>query len=105
MKGLASEIMSSLKDCLEQKGGNSWQRVVEPGLVDVWSPQKKTPRRRRDTSTERDLTKAREAHWRALTTVAALEEKIKWLSQSTTWGQLDICGHFRSQDCHRRSWG
>ena len=58
MKGLASEIMSSLKDYLEQKEGNSLQRVEEPGLADVQPPR----RRRRDTSAKRDLIKVREAH-------------------------------------------
>ena len=78
MKGLALEIMSSHKDCLEQKEGNSLQRVEEPGTADVQSPKRKTPRReRRDTSAERDLTKAREAHQKALATMAALEEEIE----------------------------
>ena len=47
----------------------------------------------------------REAHWRALAAVAALEEEIEQLSQCTTQGQLDVCGHSWSRDCHRRrSW-
>ena len=38
------------------------------------APRSKSPRRgRRDTSTERDLAKVREAHWKALATAAALE--------------------------------
>ena len=105
MKGLASEIISSLEDCLEQKEGNSQQRVEEPGPVDVQSPRRKASRSIRYTSIERDLTKVREAHWRALATAAALEEKIEWLNWSTTWGWSDICGHSRGQDCHRRSQG
>ena len=76
MKGLASEIMSSLKDHLEQKEGDSQQRVEEPGPADFQSPWRKSPRRRRDTSAQRDLMEAREAHQRALATAAALEEKI-----------------------------
>ena len=48
--------------------------MEELGPADVWPPRSKTPRRgRRDTSAERGIAKAREAHWRAL---AALEEKI-----------------------------
>ena len=47
MKGLASEIMSSLKDCLEWKEGNSWQRVEEPGLADIQSPRRKTPQEKK----------------------------------------------------------
>ena len=58
----------------------------------VWSSrcpasQQQTPRRgRRDTSTERDLTEAREAHQKAIATMAALEEEIERLSQSVTQG-------------------
>ena len=78
MKELATEIMSSLKDHLEQKEGKSPQRIEELGWADVWPPRSKTLRRgRRDTSIKRDLAKAREAHQRALATVAALEEEIE----------------------------
>ena len=45
MKGLASEIMLSLKDCLEQKEGNSLQRVEEPGPADIQPAKRKMPRR------------------------------------------------------------
>ena len=103
MKELATEIMSSLEDCLEQKEGKSLSRIEEPGLADIWSPRSKTPRReRRDTPAERDLAESREAHQRALATAATLEEKIEWLSWSTTWGQLDVHDHSQSQDCCRR---
>ena len=69
--------------------------------------QSKTPRRRRrDTSAKRDLTKARDAHQRALAAGATLEERIERLSQSATRGQLDACAHSWSCDCQRRrSWG
>ena len=40
--------------------------MEKPGPADIQPPRSKTPRRgRRDTSTERGLTEAREAHWRA----------------------------------------
>ena len=106
MKELAMEITSFLKDHLEQKGGKSLQRIEGPGPADVQPPQSKTPRReRRDIAAERDLTEVREAHWRALATVATLEEEIEWLSQSTTQGWPDIHGHSWSQDCCRsKSW-
>ena len=99
--------MSSLEDCLEQKEGNSLQRVEEPGLAELWSPKRNTPRRgRRDTSSKRDLDKVREAHWKALATAATLEEETEQLSQSITWGQSEAHAHYRSWDCHRpRSWG
>ena len=103
MKKLADEIVSSLKDCLGWKEGKPLQGLVEPGLADIQPPMSKTPRRRRrDTSTERDLAEAREAHWRALATTATLEEKIDRLSQSVTQGWPDICAHFWSHDCWRR---
>ena len=80
--------------------------MEEPGLTDVQHPRSKTTRRgRRNTSTERGLTKVREAHQRALATTAALEEEIEWLSQSVTRGQLEAHAHSRSWDCHRwKSW-
>ena len=78
MEELATEIVSSLKDCLGWKGSKPLWGIEEPGLADVQSPRSKTPRRgRRDASAKRDLTKAREAHQRALATTAALEEKIE----------------------------
>ena len=106
MEELATKIVSSLKDHLGQKEGKPLQGVEEPGLADIQPPMSKTSRRgRRDTSAKRDLTEVREAHQRALATVAALKEKIERLSQSITQGWLDICAHSRSQDhCRRKSW-
>ena len=78
MEELAAERVSSLKDCLGQKGGKPLQRIEEAGPADVQPPRSKAHRReRRDTSIERDLAKAREAHQRALATAAALEKKIE----------------------------
>ena len=103
MEKLATKIVSFLIDCLGQKGGRPLQGLQEPGLADIQPPRSKTPRRgRRDTSTERDLTKAREGHWKALATMAALVEEIERLSWSVTRGWPGICAHSRSQDCQRR---
>ena len=103
---LAAKIVSSMKDLLGQKGGKLLQGIEEPALADVQPPKSKTPRRgRRETSTERDLTEVREAHWRAQATVAALEENIEQPNWSITQGQSDICAHSWSWDhCRRRSW-
>ena len=85
-----------------QKGDEPSWRVKEPGLTDIQPLRSKTPRRgRRDTSDERGLTKAREAHQKVLATVATLEEEIEWLSQSITQSWSEACTHSRSQDCHR----
>ena len=54
-----------------------------------------------DTSAMRDLAKVREAHWRALATTAALEEKIERLNWSITRGWPDACAHSQSCDCQR----
>ena len=55
---------------------------------------------------ERGLIEAREAHQRALATMAILEEEIDWLSQSITRGQSEACAHSRSWDhCRWRSRG
>ena len=107
MEELATETVSSLKDCLGWKGGKPLQGIEEPGLADVQPPNSKTLRRgRRDTSTEKDLAEVREAHQRALATAAALEEKIEQLSQSITQGWWDVHAHSQSQDhCRRRSQG
>ena len=82
--------------------------MEESDPVNVQPLRSKTPRRgNRDTSVERRLTKAREAHQRALVTVAALEEEIERLSQPITRGQSEAHAHSRSWDCHRwrsRGW-
>ena len=75
MEKLTAEVVSSLKDCPRQKEGKPLQGSEEPSPADVQPPRNKTPRR--GSSAERDLAKAREAHWRALATVATLEEKIE----------------------------
>ena len=99
-------MVSSLKNCLRQKEGQPPGELEEPSLADVWPSRSKTPRRRRGTSTKRDLAKAREAHQRALATVATLEEKIERQSWSITRGWLDTHAHSQSHDCQRRrSWG
>ena len=62
MEELAAEIVS-FKDCLGQKESKSLWGIEEPGPADIQPPRSKTPRRgRRDTSADRNLTKAREAH-------------------------------------------
>ena len=105
---LNAEVVSSLEDCLGQKGGKPPQMMEEPDLIDIWPPRSKPPRRgSRDTSMERRLAKAREAHQRALATAASLEEEIEQLSQPITRGQLEACAHSRSWDCCRwrsRGW-
>ena len=89
MEKLAAEIVSSLKDHLGQKEGRPLWGLEEPGHADIQPPRSKTPRRgRRDTSAERDLAEVREAHQRALATMATLEKKIERLSWSITQGWL-----------------
>ena len=77
---LTAEVVSSLEDCLGQKGGEPPWTMEEPGPTDVQPVRSKTPRRgRRDTFVYRGLAKAREAHWRALATAAAMQEEIEQL--------------------------
>ena len=72
-------------------------------MADTQPSRSNTPQsRRRGTSAERDLTEAREVHWRALATVAALEEKIERLSWSVTRGPPEAHAHSQSCDCRRR---
>ena len=103
MAELVGDMMSSLKNCLRWKGGQPPREPEESELVDAQPSQSNTPRRRRrDTSTERDLTKGREAHQRALATAATLEERIERLSQSVTRGQPDACTQSWGCNCQRR---
>ena len=103
MEELTAKLVSSLKDCLRWKEGKPLWGLEEPGLADVHPPRSKTPRKgRRGTSTERDLAKVREAHWRAPLTVAALEDKIEGLRQSVTQSQPDVHANSRSYDHQRR---
>ena len=103
MEELTANVVPSLKDHLRWKEGQPPGDSEKPGLADVQPSRSKTPRRRRrGTSAERDLTKAREAHWRAPATMVTVEETIERLSQSITRGQLDACTHSLSHDCQRR---
>ena len=43
MEKLATEIVSSLKDCLGQKEGKPLRGLVEPGPADIQPPQSRTP--------------------------------------------------------------
>ena len=87
MDELTADIVSSLKDCLRWRESQPPGDLEESGLADAKPSRSNTPQRRgSSTSTERDLTKVREAHQRALATAAALEEKIERLSQSITRG-------------------
>ena len=99
---LISDVVSSLKDCLRQKGGQPSRGLGESKPADAQPPQSKTQRRRRDTSAKRDLTEVREAHWRALAAAAALEERIERLSCSITRNWQDACAHSLSCDHWRR---
>ena len=98
---LMRDVMSSLKNHLQQRGGKQLKvhghEKVEP--ADTCSSQDRAPQSMRwDTSAERELVEAREAHWQALTTTAALEERIKRLSQSTTRSRADPYIPSRSHD-------
>ena len=83
-------------------GGEMPKTKGEPNPTDVWPPSSRAPRRgRRDASMERRFTEVREAHQKALTMVAALEEDIEQLSCPLTRSWLEAWAHSRSQDCHR----
>ena len=107
IKELYAEMVSSLEDCLGQKGGKPSWTMGEPDPIDIQPLRSKTPRRgNRDTSAERRLAEAREAQQRALATTATLEEEIE-LSQPITRGQSEAHDHSRSWDHQRwrsRGW-
>ena len=73
--------------------------IREHSLADIWTTRSRTPRR--VASVERSLTKAREAHQKALAMAAALEEEIEWLSYPLVRSQLEAQAHSRSRDCCR----
>ena len=87
--GLVAEVVASLEDCQGWVRGEMPQATGEFNPTEVWSTRSRTPRRgRRDASVERSLAKAREAHQKALATVAALEEEIEWLSFPSSGASL-----------------
>ena len=106
-EGIGWGMVSSLKDCLRQKGGQPPRGPEESKPAAAQPSWSETPRRRRrDTSTKRDLAEVREAHQRTLGAAAAWEERIERLSQSVTRGQPGT--HALSRSCdhqRRRSWG
>ena len=87
----------------EVERGSTTRKFGEAWSGRCPATQEQGPQRsRRGTSAERNLAEVREAHQRALATVATLEEKIERLSWSITRGQADACTHFWSHD-HSRS--
>ena len=100
MEELVGDMVSSLKNCLRQKGDQLLREPEESKLADAQPLQSKTPRRRRrESSAERDFTEAMEAHQRALAAMAALEERIERLSKSIIRGWLDTPAQSWSCDC------
>ena len=73
---LTRDVVSSLNNCLGQKEDELPRGRGESELADTCLMQNKTPQRgRQGTLAKNELTEAREAHWRALATTFALEEK------------------------------
>ena len=98
-------MVSSLKNCLRQKGGHPPRVPEESELAAAQPSQSKTTRRRRrDTSAQkRPQQSARESHQRALAASSCtLEERIERLSQSITRGQPDAHAHSQSCNLQRR---
>ena len=91
---LVAMVLSSLEDCQGQKGGRMPHVTGEPNPTDIWSPRSRTPRRKKkDASAERSLAEVREAHQKALTMVATLDEEIEQLSCPLTRSQLEAQAH------------
>ena len=79
--GLVAEVVASLEDCQGWERGKMPQMTGELNPTEVCTPRSRTSRRgRRDASMKRSHTEVREAHWKALATVATLEEEMEWLS-------------------------
>ena len=101
---LVEKVMASLEDCQWQERDKMTQMVGKCNPTEVWPPGSRTPRR--DVTVGRSLTEVREAHWKALTMAAALEEEIEWLSCPLIRSQSKAQAHSQSRDyCRCRSWG
>ena len=99
---LVAEVLSSLEDHQGQKGSGMLWVTGEPNPTDVWPPRSRTPRReKRDASAKRSLFEVREAHQKALATVATLEEEIEQLSCPLTRSWSEARTHSKSRDCCR----
>ena len=104
---LIAEAVSSLEVHLGKKGGKSSWMMEEPDPVDTHLLRNKIPQEGEEGHLqEKNLTKAREAHQKALVTEAALEEEIEWLSWPIIRGHLEAQAHSRSWDhCRQRPRG
>ena len=106
MEELVGDVVSSLKNCLRQMKANhqkNW-RSLDWQMSSLCG--ERPPGGGGGASPLRDIAETREAHQRAIATIATLEEKIERLSQSVTRGWLDACAYSWSCDCQkRRSWG
>ena len=100
-----AEVVCSLEDA---KGGSEGKchRCHRSLLQQMSGPPRSRTPKRRDASRERSLTEVREAHQRALATVATLEGEIEWLSHSLIQSQPETQTHSCSRDhCQHRSEG
>ena len=96
---LMEEVVSSFKDWQGWKEEETSGTTARPWLTDAWPSRSRTPGRgRRDTSVERSLATLREAHQKALATVAALEGEIERLSYPLPWSQLGVRARSKSRD-------
>ena len=101
---LTRDIVSSLKNCLWQRGGKQLRGCKEPEPADIHPSWGRAPQRmRQDILAESKLAEAREAHQWVLA-AAALEERIERLSWSTTRSRADPHLPYQSHNrCRRRS--
>ena len=104
---LTRDVVSSLKNHLQWRGGEQPSGCKEPEPADTHPSWDRAPQRmRQDVLARRELAEAREAHWWVLATTTALEERIERLSWSTTRSMAGPHIPSQSHDRHRRrSWG
>ena len=89
---LTRDVVSSLKNHLQQRGGGQPRGCEELQPTDTHLPPDRASQRVRwGTSAKRELPEARDTHQWALAATTALEERIEWLSQSTTRSRIDSC--------------
>ena len=97
---LIEQVVSSFEDHSGWKQREASETAARYQSADIQPSRSRTPRRgRREASVERSLAKVREAHQKALATVATLEEEIEWVNCPLIRSQPEVWAHSKSRDC------
>ena len=98
---VAEEVLAAFPDWLQRRE-EAPQAQAQPSPGDSHPSRSRKPHWEWESSVDRSLTRMHEVHWKALSTMTALEEEIERLSQMMAHSQSRV--RLRSWD-HRRSIG